>query len=277
MHWACWDGYLNRLRAQRVTRDAAPHRGYDRHRAAVGTLGRSVPPVLQQAGDPAAIGRGRIATAPHGATIMPDMPDMPSTAGVETEGGGTPPPTPTRDMVIEGVGSVREEGVPPPSSMQGPEAEKQPLNANAIPTAATAPPTDILRQTQLNALPVWVQWALSAAIVVVIIVWVIAGNVAEGTIGQPGCPVDSWLVPLLVGVAAYIAAYGFFGLPLKTVLLSELLPMYVLAGFAVLFASRGALLPYTIGCGSCSFMLILTVFNSGVTVEVSLAKCFASR
>jgi hypothetical protein len=61
-------------------------------------------------------------------------------------------------------------------------------------------------------------------------------------------------------------AYGFFGTAAKDIA-TQILPMLVGAGFAALFAWRGALLPFIIGGSSTSFMLVLTVFNSGLQVD----------
>eukprot|EP01046_Picozoa_sp_COSAG06_P017624 COSAG06_NODE_1204_length_10277_cov_21.330517_9_plen_348_part_00 len=126
---------------------------------------------------------------------------------------------------------------------------------------------EALLKTKLNStLSVAPQWLLSIGILAGIVVWLVIGNVAEGTIGEDDCPIDSWLVPLGGGVLAYIAAFGFFSVPAKKALAS-VAPLVVIGLFAVLFAWLGALLPYVIGCSSCSFMVILCVFNAGVEVE----------
>jgi hypothetical protein len=139
----------------------------------------------------------------------------------------------------------------------------------AMPLAAAPPQVadgEPLLKTDLNSsLPVGPQWMLSLTILGGIIVWLAIGNVAEGTIGED-CPMDSWLVPLGGGLLAYVAAFGFFSVPAKQVL-KEVAPLVVIGLFAALFAWCGALLPYVIGCSSCSFMVILCVFNSGVSVE----------
>ena len=129
--------------------------------------------------------------------------------------------------------------------------------------AAEAEPEDPL--PHLNAMPVAVQWLLSLVLLAGIVVWIIFGNTATGSIHPYDCELDSWLVPVAGGVIAYITAYGFFGTPLAEVI-KGMVPLILTGGFAALFAWRGALLPYVIGCSSTSFMLILVVFNSGVTV-----------
>ena len=125
-----------------------------------------------------------------------------------------------------------------------------------------------LRRTGLNAIPVWAQWVLSVVIFGGIVGWLVTGNVAMCTrrASELHCPLDSWAAPLGVGALAYLSAYGFFALPCKQVI-SDVAPLLILGGFAVLFAWQRALLPFVIGCSSTSFMIILTVFNSGVTIE----------
>ena len=115
-------------------------------------------------------------------------------------------------------------------------------------------------------MPVAVQWLLSVVLLAGMVVWIIVGNTATGSIGTDDCELDSWLVPVAGGVIAYITAYGFFGTPIVDVI-KGMVPLILTGGFAALFAWRGALLPYVIGCSSTSFMLILVVFNSGVTVD----------
>ena len=117
---------------------------------------------------------------------------------------------------------------------------------------------------QLNALPVAAQWAVSAILFVVMVAWLILGNVATGVLGK-GAPTDSWLVPLLAVVLAYVTAYGFFGLPAGRAL-GSLVPVIVASAAAAYFTWRGALLPFVIGCSANSFLIILVVFNSAVTV-----------
>ncbi len=120
--------------------------------------------------------------------------------------------------------------------------------------------------TKLNStLPVPLQWLLSVAILAGVGVWLAFGSVAECTLGLD-CSLDAWLVPLAGGVLAYVAAFGFFSVPITKVL-AEVAPLVVIGLFAIFFAWRGALLPYVIGCSSCSFMVILSVFNAGVAVE----------
>ncbi len=119
--------------------------------------------------------------------------------------------------------------------------------------------------SHLNAMPVPVQWALSAVLLVGMVVWIAVGNVATGSIGSSDCPLDSWLVPVLGAVIAYMNAYGFFGTG-RAEVIKELVPLILVGSFAALFAWLGALLPFVIGCSSTSFMLILVVFNSGLQV-----------
>ena len=135
-----------------------------------------------------------------------------------------------------------------------------------MPSALAAEPEPEDPLPHLNAMPVAVQWLLSLVLLAGIVVWIVVGNTATGSIGTDDCELDSWLVPVAGGVIAYITAYGFFGTPLAEVI-KGMVPLILAGGFAALFAWRGALLPYVIGCSSTSFMLILVVFNSGVTVR----------
>ena len=91
-------------------------------------------------------------------------------------------------------------------------------------------------------MPVAVQWLLSVVLLAGIVVWIIFGNTATGSIGTDDCELDSWLVPVAGGVIAYITAYGFFGTPLAEVI-KGMVPLILAGGFAALFAWRGALLP----------------------------------
>ena len=118
----------------------------------------------------------------------------------------------------------------------------------------------------LNAMPVPVQWVLSVVLLAGIVFWIAFGNAATGSIGSDDCPTDSWLVPVLGGMIAYMTAYGFFGTAAPDII-KALVPLILAGSFAALFAWRGALLPFVIGCSSTSFMLILVVFNSGVQVD----------
>jgi hypothetical protein len=111
-------------------------------------------------------------------------------------------------------------------------------------------------------MPIWFQWILSAIILVGIIVWLAVGNFCDGVLGVDA-PVDSYLVPISSGVLAYIAAFGFFSLPMKTVF-RELLPLFVMMINVAIFASQGALLPFVIGTCAPSFFIILMVFNSAL-------------
>ena len=88
------------------------------------------------------------------------------------------------------------------------------------------------------------------------------GNPATGTIGY-GAPIDSWAVPLSTGILAYITAFGFFSSP-ASLIKKEITPLVVLIIFGMIFCWRGVLLPFIIGCSSCSFMIILVVFNVGL-------------
>jgi len=109
------------------------------------------------------------------------------------------------------------------------------------------------------------QWVITVIIAVTIPVWLAIGNVAEGTIGHSP-PVDSWLVPLSIGVLGYITAYGFMSPPPKAAV-KEFVPLLTIIVLVPLFAWRNALLPFVIGCSSASFMLILVIFNTGVQVK----------
>ena len=120
------------------------------------------------------------------------------------------------------------------------------------------------KAAKLNALPVAAQWAVSAILFVGMVAWLILGNVATGVLGQD-CPLDSWLVPLLAVMLAYVTAYGFFGLPAGRAL-GSLVPVLVASAAAAYFTWRGALLPFVIGCSANSFLIILVVFNTAVTV-----------
>ena len=162
------------------------------------------------------------------------------------------------------------EGTPDPAEEEEEEEEGTPLVRTGLdrrnaPEQAHAEGEALLR-TRLNSkLPVVLQWLLSFGILAGIIVWLAIGNVAECTLGHD-CSLDAWLVPLGGGVLAYVAAFGFFSVPAKKAL-GDVAPIVVIGLFAVLFAWYGALLPYVIGCSSCSFMVILCVFNAGVAVE----------
>ena len=100
----------------------------------------------------------------------------------------------------------------------------------AAPGSAAAP-------AQLNALPVAAQWVVSAILFVVMVAWLILGNVATGSVGRDDqdCPLDSWLVPLLAMLLAYVTGYGFFGLPAKSAL-GDVAPIIVASILAALFA-----------------------------------------
>jgi hypothetical protein len=167
-----------------------------------------------------------------------------------------------------------DEGNPPETAgmvAQDPEVERwlaeRAAGGQAPHPAAQVPGEEPLQRTELNSsLPVVLQWLLSLAILGGIAAWLAIGSVAEGTLGEDDCPVDSWLVPAAGGLLAYVAAFGFFSVGLAQTV-KDTLPLVVVGGFAALFAWRGALLPYVVGCSSCSFMVILCVFNAGVNVE----------
>eukprot|EP01043_Picozoa_sp_COSAG02_P027577 COSAG02_NODE_1634_length_11565_cov_4.754666_7_plen_1593_part_00 len=132
-----------------------------------------------------------------------------------------------------------------------------------VAVAAKTAPLPV-QMAKLNALPVVVQWAVSAILFVAMVVWLIFGNAATGSIGI-ACPVDSWLIPLMAVLLAYVAAYGFFGMPAQRAL-GNIKPVIAVSLCGALFAWRGALLPFVIGCSANSFLIILVVFNSAVTV-----------
>ena len=52
-------------------------------------------------------------------------------------------------------------------------------------------------------MPVGVQWLLSVVLLAGMVVWIIVGNTATGSIGTDDCELDSWLVPVAGGVIAY--------------------------------------------------------------------------
>ena len=69
------------------------------------------------------------------------------------------------------------------------------------------------------------QWILSIIIILIIIIWFIKGDVAKGIIGSEG-PMNSWLIPLIVGILAYISAFGYFRI--STIdFFKEILPLLI--------------------------------------------------
>ena len=124
-------------------------------------------------------------------------------------------------------------------------------------------------ETTINGMmPIGFQWILSVIIFLTIIIWIAVGNPATGAMGYADTPVDSWLVPIIVVILAYVAAFGFFSPKWEVKQwIMEFLPLIICYGFAAFFASRSALLPFVLGTCAPSFFFILIVFNSAVSVQ----------
>jgi len=61
------------------------------------------------------------------------------------------------------------------------------------------------------------QWACCILVCLGTLVWLIIGNPHTGAIYvDASTPVDSYLVPMMVGVVAYVAAYGYLSPPCAT-------------------------------------------------------------
>ena len=104
------------------------------------------------------------------------------------------------------------------------------------------------------------QWILSLIIILINIIWFIKGDVAKGIIGSEG-PMNSWLIPLIVGILAYISAFGYFRI--STIdFFKEILPLLITIILVIFFTYNDALLPFIIGTSAASFMFILAIFNA---------------
>lgn len=108
-------------------------------------------------------------------------------------------------------------------------------------------------------LPESVQWAISLCILFGAFIWVFTGNPVTGVMGQDGSHIDTWLVPMSIGVCGLICSAGYMSPTDMPNLIVNIVVISLLGIGAALFGSLGGLLPYTLGS---SYMMAIWAYSS---------------